>query len=450
MSNRQKNFKEQAVRLITQSLENASAEHPLDLHGIMNVERPSLGNTVPVHIYRTVRLFALREALGADVSSAVLKICGRSAAARLGISTVPELVQTMNQFCLCRAEIESESSRKVVITAEECATCAGVPPIGEPLCHFESGLIEGALSGALAQQVQVTETECWGLGDRICRWVATPCKTSSGDDSLEAVISLVGHTATQMKNALVVSRKNRELREAYHRLRESERLKNDLVHMVVHDLRVPLTAITASLQTLRELEDGKLGRQQKNLLDISISGTDSLMQMINDILDIAKLEERRLVIKKEPSNLKSIIEKSMEQLGIVAARRKVQLLTNLPGSLPSIPADADRMHRVVMNLLSNALHHTPRGGRVSVTAGVTGNNLMRISVHDTGEGIPHDALERIFDKFAQVESCKTRRRSSSGLGLTFCKLVVEAHGGSIWAESKPDDGSTIHFELPLE
>ncbi|MDD3132930.1 MAG: HAMP domain-containing sensor histidine kinase, partial [Bacteroidales bacterium] len=181
-----------------------------------------------------------------------------------------------------------------------------------------------------------------------------------------------------------------------------------------------------------------------------ISGTDSLRQRINDILDIAKLEERRLVIKKEPSNLKSIIEKSMEQLGIVAARRKVQLLTNLPGSLPSIPADADRMHRVIMNLLSNALHHTPRGGRVSVTAGVTGNNLMRISVHDTGEGIPHDALERIFDKFAQVESCKTRRRSSSGLGLTFCKLVVEAHGGSIWAESKPDDGSTIHFELPLE
>jgi len=242
----------------------------------------------------------------------------------------------------------------------------------------------------------------------------------------------------------------RKLREAYNRLRESERMRNDLVHMVVHDLKVPLATITASLQTLRDLGGEKFGREEKHLLNLSLSGADPLMQMICDILDIAKLEEHKLLIKKEPSSLDSIIKSTIEQLGVVAARRKVQLSASLPAYLPDIPADEDRIRRVLMNLLSNALRHTPKGGSISVTASIPGGrDVARISVNDTGEGIPRDALLRIFDKFAQAESREVRKRSSSGLGLTFCKLVVEAHGGSIWAESEPECGSTIHFEIPL-
>ena len=451
-----KDFREQALKIINASLEAALSQYPLDVPQIFGYDRPTLGGTVPIQLYRAVRLLAFREVLGSEISAAILSVSGRSVAQKMRVRNVQELICALQDLSVGKLSSLEQTDDRVVLVATECATCSGLPNIGEAVCHFETGFIAGGLEGVLGGRVKVVETQCWGLGYKVCRWEAgldqQPAKADgSRIEPLEVLMTLAGKAAASVDSAIALRQKNRQLREAYHQIRESERLKRDLTDMVVHDMRVPLTAVIGSVEALTDMLHPRASHQEEHLLKMALSSGQTLLNMINDLLDVSKLEERQVKLRKSPTRADQLIEQAVGQVLLLARRKGLQLDADIASNIPDVLVDKDRIIRVLVNLLGNAVHHTSPGGRIFVQAVCEPDGrTARISISDTGEGIPSEYLSRIFEKFVQVESHKSRKRFSTGLGLTFCRLVVEAHGGRIWAESEPGVGSTFILTLPAE
>ncbi len=238
-----------------------------------------------------------------------------------------------------------------------------------------------------------------------------------------------------------------ELAESYRRLRELERLRDDLTYMIVHDLRTPLTSLLSGLQTVPLV--GDLNPTQSEMLQIATDGGETLLGMINDLLDVEKMEQESVPLSLAPLSAAALIAQACSQVTLLADAESLTLTPEIAPDLPELQGDEDKLRRTLVNLMGNAIKFTPRGGTVTVGVSCGSENELLFFVRDTGEGIPADALERIFEKFGQVENRQAGRKMSTGLGLTFCKLAVEAHGGRIWAESAPGVGSVFFFTLPL-
>ena len=251
-----------------------------------------------------------------------------------------------------------------------------------------------------------------------------------------------------------------QVQSNYQRLKELETLRDDLTHMIVHDLRTPLTSLLTGLQTLEFSEHMDEG--EREMLDISVSGGRTLLGMINDLLDVGKMEDGSLKLEKKPVEAAALVETALGQITSLARDKRIALIRDIKPALPPFMGDEEKLVRALVNLLGNALKFTPPDGTITVEVregearergkeddAANDTPSLTFMVRDTGEGIPPDAFERIFQKFGQVESRKAGRKMSTGLGLTFCKLVVEAHGGHIWVESELGVGSTFLFSLPV-
>lgn len=241
-----------------------------------------------------------------------------------------------------------------------------------------------------------------------------------------------------------------ELQRNYKRLQELERLRDDLTSMIVHDLRTPLTSLLSGLQTLPML--GDLNPDQAEFVGIAVEGGKTLLSMINDLLDIDKMESGSLVLEYGALRPADLVERALAQVAMLAKNKGLALAAELAPDLPAFEGDEDKLRRTLVNLLGNALKFTNKG---SVTVGARRApadpaNVLQFYVRDTGEGIPREAFGRIFEKFGQVEDRKAGRKNSTGLGLTFCKMAVEAHGGVIGVESEMGVGSTFSFTIPVK
>ncbi len=242
-------------------------------------------------------------------------------------------------------------------------------------------------------------------------------------------------------------RYTKEIAESYRRLQQLERLRDDLTHMIVHDLRTPLTSLLSGLQTVPLV--GEMNPVQTEMMDIAISGGETLLSMINDLLDVEKMEHETVPLTKTSLAAADLIEKACLQVALLASANQLSLVREAAEDLPLFEGDEDKLTRTLVNLVGNAIKFTPPGGTVTIQAGRSENNCLLFSVRDTGEGIPPEAFDRIFEKFSQVDNRKAGRKMSTGLGLTFCKLAVEAHCGRIWVQSAPDRGSVFFFTVPL-
>jgi signal transduction histidine kinase len=264
----------------------------------------------------------------------------------------------------------------------------------------------------------------------------------------EANRELENEITERRRTEEALKRAKEEAEENLRKLRELEKLRDDLTHMIVHDLRTPLTCLLTGLHTLGV--SARLDEDGKECLQMSISGGETLLRMVNDLLDISKMEEGSLRLEYGEPAPGTLIEDAVRQVASLAREKNLTLLREVAADVPGFRADEEKLQRVLVNLLGNAVKFTPVGGRITVSArpDESGKEIL-FSVQDTGEGIPKDAFGRIFEKFGQVESRRQRKMMSTGLGLTFCKMAVEAHGGRIWVESELGKGSTFLFTVPL-
>jgi signal transduction histidine kinase len=272
-------------------------------------------------------------------------------------------------------------------------------------------------------------------------------KLRSGHDTHLLVLALEDVTEQRRIHDLEV-RFTSELRESYRRLQQLERLRDDLTHMIIHDLRTPLTSIIAGMQTLGLL--GELNVEQREMMDIALSGGEVLLGMINDLLDVEKMESGAMELDYTALQAPDLVESAVAQVEALAAGKQLTLRRQVAPELPLFSGDASKLRRTLVNLLGNAIKFTPGGGAITVEVHQDADpRALVFSVRDTGEGIPVEAFGRIFEKFGQVQSRRTGQAASTGLGLAFCKLAVEAHGGKIGVESEPDQGSRFYFTLPI-
>lgn len=232
--------------------------------------------------------------------------------------------------------------------------------------------------------------------------------------------------------------------------RELQQMRDDLTRMIVHDLRSPLSAIFSGLELLSEMlpEEGYAG-PMLDAVSASQHSCIKLLNLVNTLLDISKMEAGQMTMSLQPADLAELVGHAVDWLSPLAQAQGIRVVSHVSENW-LVLADDEKVGRLLTNLLDNALKFTPAGGQVAVTAerapGEEG--FVRCAVHDTGPGVPPEYRERIFDRFVQVKGPRGRRRGT-GLGLTFCKLVVEAHGGRIWVESEEGKGSTFYFTLPM-
>jgi len=227
-------------------------------------------------------------------------------------------------------------------------------------------------------------------------------------------------------------------------LRRLEKLRDDLTHMVIHDLRNPLTVIFGVLELLEDSESQTLSADTRGFVTAARRSTKDMINMISSILDVNKMGAGEMKLQREPCKIDALIRDVVAANQPFPENRTVTL--DAAGSSPTVAVDIGLFRRVFQNLLGNALKYTPAGGDVRIAVTPSASEV-RIAVTDTGPGIAPEYHQRIFEKFGQVED--RHNRVGTGLGLTFCKLAVEAHGGRIGVESEVGKGSTFWFALPL-
>ena len=248
-----------------------------------------------------------------------------------------------------------------------------------------------------------------------------------------------------------LERKKSEIEAANLELVRMQGFKESMMQMVVHDLKNPLASIMGNIQLIQMqnvemMSPARLGE----LLQRTQESGRQLMRMILNILQIGKLEERKMPLRLEPVPLHKVVQENVDEMMGLSARDGILLENRVSPDLPAPRADRELVSRVVANLLNNAFKHTPSGGQVIVDAQRDGARIT-LTVSDTGEGIPEELQPRIFEKFVAGDSDAGRRMLfDSGLGLTFCRLAVDCHGGRIWLRSKPGEGTTVFISLLLE
>ncbi|MCX6544987.1 MAG: ATP-binding protein [Acidobacteria bacterium] len=231
-------------------------------------------------------------------------------------------------------------------------------------------------------------------------------------------------------------------------LYEVDRLKNEFVSVVSHELRTPLTSIKGSLQLLRSDVPG-LDPDHLILMDVALANTDRLVRIINDILDISKIEAGKLELNPRPYDARELVTHSIESVGQIARGSSVTLTPIIPPDLPKVNADPDRTIQAIVNLLSNALKYAPARSEVTLEVRPDPPGFVTFAITDRGRGIAADKLGQLFQKFQQIDGANTRRFHGTGLGLAITKALVEIQGGSVGVTSETGVGSTFWITIPV-
>jgi signal transduction histidine kinase/CheY-like chemotaxis protein len=230
-------------------------------------------------------------------------------------------------------------------------------------------------------------------------------------------------------------------------------LKDEFVSTVSHELRTPLTSIRGSLGLLSSGLMGTVDAKAQNLLRIALTNTDRLVRLINDILDLERMESGRAPLQLRRCLLPELLQHAVDTMTAMADEAQVKLRTViLPEAAPSsifFDGDPDRILQVLTNLLSNAIKFSPSGATVQIQIETRPDRLL-LKVVDHGRGIPADQLESVFERFTQVDSSDSRRRGGTGLGLPICRKIVQQHGGAIWIEQNPTEGIAVCVSLPCQ
>lgn len=230
--------------------------------------------------------------------------------------------------------------------------------------------------------------------------------------------------------------------------KQLEEMKVDFVSMAAHELRTPLTAIRGYASLLQMHYATKLDESAKELLTRLLVSTTTLANLIDNLLSVSRIERNDLIVEKKPLDLGIIVKDIFNSYRQEALTKKQQFFLNLPENLPQVMADPFRIGQVFINLISNAITYTPEGGKVTVSVSIKSDHL-EVIIQDTGEGIPKEAMPRLFTKFFRVSGSLEQGSKGTGLGLYITKSIVELHKGKIWAESAMGKGTAFTFTVPI-
>jgi two-component system sensor histidine kinase/response regulator len=239
------------------------------------------------------------------------------------------------------------------------------------------------------------------------------------------------------------------LEDSLRKLRELERVRDDLMKMIVHDLKTPLTSVLATLEMLSDGDFGEVTTPQKVAIGDVESKSEDLLALIDDILEVARIEETNITLTLAPMAPGALLAELVHEWGHRFQQEQTTVSVSVADDAPVFTGDKGLIKRVFSNLIQNAVTHSSSPVHLELAARRAGHGVL-FTVTDNGPGIPPEYHEVIFRKFGQVEMPRTPRTRSSGLGLTFCKLVVERHRGRIWVKSAEGKGSSFYIELPVD
>jgi PAS domain S-box-containing protein len=229
-----------------------------------------------------------------------------------------------------------------------------------------------------------------------------------------------------------------------------ERMKTEFVSLAAHQLRTPLAAIKWTLRMLLDGDLGEITEEQKDFIEKTYSSNERMIALINDLLDVTRIEEGRYLLKPTPASLEDVVQFVIKSYQEEIKRRKIKLEFQKPAKkTPQVMIDAEKMRIAIQNLVDNAVKYTPPQGTVTVSLKFT-KKKIELSVKDTGIGIPKDQQERVFTKFFRAANVIRKETEGSGLGLFIAKNIIEAHKGKIWFKSKEGEGTTFYFTLPVK
>ncbi|HET6602211.1 MAG TPA: HAMP domain-containing sensor histidine kinase [Gaiella sp.] len=304
-------------------------------------------------------------------------------------------------------------------------------------------LLIGAAAGTIVLALLLGFLLSWSLIGPIQRIDSRLAAIASGNFSGHVDVTNRDELGALAAN---VNRMNDELQRLYRELETASRHKSEFLANMSHELRTPLNAIIGFSQVLRDGLFGEVNAKQEEYLEDILTSGNHLLALINDVLDLSKVEAGQVQLELAPFSLEDALERGVSMVREQATRNGVQVTLHANGGLDVVTGDERRVRQVIFNLLSNAVKFTSEGGSVDVTA-TQGKGEVRVSVADTGPGIADDDLGRIFEEFQQTEA-GARQHEGTGLGLALSRRFVEMHGGRIWCDSEVGKGSTFVFTLP--
>ena len=292
--------------------------------------------------------------------------------------------------------------------------------IGESVYQQIKHYVELALSG----QIVNYETEVLS-SDRQTKWVnVTYVPDFNPEGKVEGYFSLINDISDR---------------------KAIEQMKDEFVSVVSHELRTPLSSIYGALKLIATSPQNELSEENREMLNIAVTNTDRLVRLVNDVLDLERIESGKVKMVSQPCDTVDLIQEAIEVMQPMAQAENITLMAKALSI--TVNADSDRIHQTLTNLLSNAIKFSPPNSSVWVTVEDLEREVL-FKVIDTGRGIPADVLDSIFERFKQVDASDSRDKGGTGLGLPICYKIIEEHGGNIWVDSKFGQGSTFNFTLP--
>jgi len=315
---------------------------------------------------------------------------------------------------------------------------------GEDAYRMSRWIVIGFAAASISLALVLGYVISWSLIDPVQRMDVRLREIAAGDFSRHVAVvnrDELGALATNL------NRMNDELGRVYGELEAASQHKSEFLANMSHELRTPLNAIIGFSEVLSERMFGELNEKQEEYLkDIYASG-NHLLSLINDILDLSKIEAGRMELELTDFDLPTALDNALTLVRERAGRRSIALQSAVDPRLGQVRADERKVRQVVLNLLSNAIKFTPEGGRIDVGA-VPKDGFVEVSVSDTGVGIAPEDQEAVFEEFRQVGTAE-KKAEGTGLGLTLCRKFIELHGGRIWVQSQVGVGSTFTFTIPM-
>ena len=241
----------------------------------------------------------------------------------------------------------------------------------------------------------------------------------------------------------------KKIEEQIKQLKKLDKIKSNFLNITSHELRTPISAIKGYIQMILKQKLGEINNEQKKSLEVALRNTNRLDHLIQDILDISRLDSDRMRFILEQTNIKTMIEETIETMQSLADVKHIKINTIIEEHLPDLTIDGERIKQVIINLLNNAIKFSPDNSSVNINVQKDQKDIL-FEVQDYGRGIPEDQKDYIFDAFYQVKSNEDKKLGGVGLGLAISRGIILAHGGCIWVDSALDNGSKFTFSLPLK